>query len=69
MKMTVKDLIAHVYTDCCIIIEKGIEETDDICYVQKIWRGIAANLPKQYYNNEIAIITPQKYGEMKILLR
>ena len=69
MKMTVKDLIEYVYTDCCIIIEKGIEETDGIYYVQRIWRGTAADLPKRYYDNEIAIVTPQKYGEIKILLR
>jgi hypothetical protein len=26
-------------------------------------------VPKKYYDNEIAIITPPKYGAMKILLR
>ena len=68
MKMTVKDLIEHVYTDCYIVIEKGVEETNNTYYVQKIWQGTAANLPKRYYDNEIAIITPSKYGKMKILL-
>jgi hypothetical protein len=69
MKMTVKDLIEHVYTDCYIIIEKGGEEKDGTYFVQKLWKGTAANVPKKYYDNEIAIITPPKYGAMKILLR
>jgi len=69
MKMLMKDLIAHVYTDCLLEIEQGGEEADGTYFVQKIWQGTAANLPKKYYDSEIAIITPPKYGAMKILLR
>jgi hypothetical protein len=69
MKMTVKDLIEHVYTDCYLEIEKSVEEADGTYYVQKIWRGTAANVRKQYYDSEIAIITPLEHGAMKILLR
>lgn len=69
MKMTVKDLIEHVYIDCLLKIEQGNEEADGTYLVQKVWQGTAANLPKKYYDSEIAIITPSKYGAMKILLR
>ena len=69
MKMLVKDLIAHIYTDCYIEIEQGGEETDGTYFVQKLWKGTAANVPKEYYDDEIAIITPLKYEAVKILLR
>ncbi len=63
-----KDLIAHVYVDCFLEIEQGVEENESY-FVQKIWSGTATNLPHSYYDSEIAIIVPLKYGAMKILLR
>ena len=69
MKMLVRNLISHVYVDTEILLEQGGEEKDGTYFVQKIWNGTAANLPQEYYDSEIAIITPIKYGTVKILLR
>ena len=69
MKMLVKDLLTHVYVDCVLEIEQGGEEADGTYFVQKLWKGTATNVPKEYYDSEIAIITPKKYGVVKILLR
>ena len=66
--MKMKDFITHTYVDTELLLEQGGEE-DGTYFVQKIWRGTAANLPQEYYDSEIAIITPIKYGAVKILLR
>ncbi len=67
--MKMKDFITHIYVDTELLLEQGGEEEDGTYFVQKVWNGRVTNLPRKYYDSEIAIITPIKYGAVKILLR
>ena len=66
--MKIKNIIEHVFVDCIITVDMGIEENNTY-YTKKMYEGTAANVPHEWYDKEIFLIIPEENGRLKIVTR
>ena len=66
--MKIKNIVEHVFVDCMVVIEIGVEENNTY-YTKKVYEGTAANIPHEWYDKEIFLIIPKGDGRLKIVTR